>query len=821
MSKYRFKVIGVLALAVVLTFTMTACDLLGDDDPQPREPTYNLTVNYEGLGETTPQPGTHAFEQNTMVNLEAIPYDEDWEFAYWEGPVSDRHEASTQVFMDRDKEVNAVFVESDEASYDLTVNYDGRGTTQPEMGTHTYEANELVEIVAHPAEGWEFDYWRGDVMEEDENEAYVYMDGDRQVTAVFAPEDDEPDQYQLIMDQDGQGTVTPSLGVHNYDEYELVELAATPAEGWQFERWEGEVVDPYSPETTLLMEEDREVKAVFVEEETPDPEIEEVEDPEPITVDYGTEWFEAEDELPDTVEVRFDDGTAREADVSWEEPWDYDSEPTEDESYEIDGSADVQHEDEFFTVDAEVELTVLGEGDIEPDVEIEEVAEPEGIEVEYGTSHDEAMDYLAEEVEVTFTDGHSENFEIAWDHNINYDGETPGNYTFGGSALVYYENVDVVMDLEQDVTVSEQLVEEYSLTVYTDGEGEVNIIPDQNLYEEGTEVTLEADSAEGWKFYEWDGEVADPGSFETTITMDDDKTITAHFEEDDEPSEPVEEWIFDGHDTSVTDVAVDEDGYVYSGSSGITDNTVKKIDPDGDKVWTFDGHNDYVYGVAVDEDGYIYSGSRDGTLRKIDLDGDEVWTFEEYTGTVRAVTVDEESYVYSGNQDNTVRKIDPDGDEVWSFDGHDETVRTVAVNEDGYVYSGSYYESTVKKIDPDGDEVWTFDGHDDDVYAVAVDEDGYVYSGSGDDTIKKIDPNGNEIWTFDGHTNNVRAVTVDEEGYVYSGSTDDTVRKIDPGGDEVWSFDGHFRAVVGVAVDEDGYVYSVSVDGTVRKIRQE
>ncbi len=297
MKGRRIKFMGLLVLILAVTITLGACDL--DDDPEP-EDTFNLTVDYEGVGETTPDAGTHEFEQNTMVDLEAVPRDEDWEFAYWEGDVSNRHEASTQVFMDGDKEVTAVFVESDEADYDLTINYDGRGTTQPEMGTHTYEANELVEIVAEAAEGWEFDYWRGDVMEADENVANVYMDADKEVTAVFAPEDEEEEkeQYELIMDQDGQGDISPSIGRHEYEEYELVELEAIPAEGWQFERWEGDVTNPDSPETSIQMEEDQEVTAIFTREEIEEYElsIEKIGEGE-VDPPAGTYDYEADTEV--------------------------------------------------------------------------------------------------------------------------------------------------------------------------------------------------------------------------------------------------------------------------------------------------------------------------------------------------------------------------------------------------------------------------------------------------------------------------------------------------------------------------------------------
>ncbi len=450
----KFRAVGILALVAILAVTLSACDLADEIEDEYEdevgEQFYNLTVEYEGMGNTTPPAGTHEYEQGSMVTLEAVPYHEDWEFAYWEGNVSNRHEASTQVYMDRDKEVNAVFVEREDTSYDLTINYEGRGETNPPMGTEEYDANELVEIVADPAEGWEFDFWRGDVMEEDDNEAYVYMDGDREVTAVFKEEEPEEEKYQLTVDQDGQGEVVPSVGVHEYDEYTLVELEAYPAEGWKFEEWRGDVTDPYSSQTTLLLEqEEMRVTAVFTEEEI---ELEEVGEIETVSVEHGTTWPEAEEELPESVTFTFSDGGSAEAELGWEEPFYYNPEPTEEESYDISGIA-----------------------------------------------------------------------------TVNYEGE------------LYEENVETELIVEQEP------VEYYSLTVDIEGQGNVEKEPDLNEYEEGSEVTLMANPADGWEFDYWSG----PDMAETeelTVTMDEDKSLTAHFvelpddddEEEEEEQDPVE-----------------------------------------------------------------------------------------------------------------------------------------------------------------------------------------------------------------------------------------------------------------------------------------
>jgi len=51
-------------------------------------------------------------------------------------------------------------------------------------------------------------------------------------------------------------------------------------------------------------------------------------------------------------------------------------------------------------------------------------------------------------------------------------------------------------------------------------------------YAEGTVVTITATTAEGYHFVDWTGDVADPDSASTTVTMDANKTVTANFEED-------------------------------------------------------------------------------------------------------------------------------------------------------------------------------------------------------------------------------------------------------------------------------------------------
>jgi len=95
------------------------------------------------------------------------------------------------------------------------------------------------------------------------------------------------------------------------------------------------------------------------------------------------------------------------------------------------------------------------------------------------------------------------------------------------------KEITIEMTENKEITANfeEEEVKTYNLTINIEGEGDVQIEPNQDEYEEGTDVTLTADSDDGWYFDMWTG---DHGSSEKeiTITMDTDMEITANFEEE-------------------------------------------------------------------------------------------------------------------------------------------------------------------------------------------------------------------------------------------------------------------------------------------------
>jgi uncharacterized repeat protein (TIGR02543 family) len=84
------------------------------------------------------------------------------------------------------------------------------------------------------------------------------------------------------------------------------------------------------------------------------------------------------------------------------------------------------------------------------------------------------------------------------------------------------------MDSDKTVTAHFIEEEEVTLTVNVVGNGSVTKNPDQVTYPCGTVVTLTAVPDAGWTFSHWSGDLIGSTNPDT-ITMDSDKTVTAHF----------------------------------------------------------------------------------------------------------------------------------------------------------------------------------------------------------------------------------------------------------------------------------------------------
>ncbi|MCE5249931.1 SUMF1/EgtB/PvdO family nonheme iron enzyme [bacterium] len=142
----------------------------------------------------------------------------------------------------------------------MAVNNAEWGTTNPSAGAHAYNENTTVTVTATPAQGYRFVNWTGDVADAGNSTTSVTMSGDKTVTANF-----ERIEHALILEvkPSGSGTTSPSEGTHAYGEGTVVTIKATPAQGYLFVNWTGDVADTGNSTTTVTMDDEKHVTANF------------------------------------------------------------------------------------------------------------------------------------------------------------------------------------------------------------------------------------------------------------------------------------------------------------------------------------------------------------------------------------------------------------------------------------------------------------------------------------------------------------------------------------------------------------------------------
>ena len=77
--------------------------------------------------------------------------------------------------------------------------------------------------------------------------------------------DVEPTYYDLVIKIRGEGSTNPEPGIYEYERDEMVEIEAEPEEGYKFENWHGSVQEPEKANTSIIMEDNKNVSAIFVE----------------------------------------------------------------------------------------------------------------------------------------------------------------------------------------------------------------------------------------------------------------------------------------------------------------------------------------------------------------------------------------------------------------------------------------------------------------------------------------------------------------------------------------------------------------------------
>ena len=406
---------------------------------------------------------------------------------------------------------------------------DGQEEIEVEKGT-------VINLTAEPDEGWEFKEWIGDVSEKSSPSTSILMDEDKSVTAVFEEEETaEPEEYDLTIDIDGEGSTDPAEGVHTYEDGEEVTVTATPDTGWVFDGWSGDS-DSSDSEITITMDGNKSIVANFVEDEDED-------DP---SHDLGIS-IERTDDLSKL-------------------------------EYEIMGTSDPAVNFFDFYVDGSF---VGGDG---------------------------SSNYTSDGGDIVHEfDSSKENQEV----NI--------------TLKVLDEDENELATKTQTFTLGEldqpDPAEEYDLTIDIDGEGSTDPAEGVHTYDDGEEVTVTATPDTGWVFDGWSGDSTSSDS-EITITMDEDKSIVANFVEDEDEDDPSDPEVY------FTYEQVDSLKYEFTAT-----------EPDGAKYWEWKfPSKDYwegYEGINEIEHEFESSGDKEIKLRIFDDNEDLIGEYQ------KTITVEE------------------------------------------------------------------------------------------------------------------------------------------------------------------------------------
>ncbi len=222
---------------------------------------YQLTLGHTGQGsDPTANPGNSSgclsgfFHQGEVIQLINATPNTGWQVSTWTGTDASDSSTLTMPAENRSAAVNYTQIE-----YSLSVTKSGNGTVDLDKQA-PYHYGDVVQLTATPNSGWKFTGWSSDLTGA-VSPISITMTGNKSVTATFTQE-----QYTLVVNVNGSGSVAKAPDSTNYLSGTSVTLTATPATGWHFVGWSGDLTGTASP-ITVGMDGNKTITATFVQDE--------------------------------------------------------------------------------------------------------------------------------------------------------------------------------------------------------------------------------------------------------------------------------------------------------------------------------------------------------------------------------------------------------------------------------------------------------------------------------------------------------------------------------------------------------------------------
>jgi len=158
-------------------------------------------------------------------------------------------------------ELAGVYTANYKIRFNLAIDEDTGGTTDPPHGTYAYFGDETASVTAIPSVGYVFHHWiLDDAPAGDSNPISVWMYKNHRLQAAF----NWVGTYDLEISATSDGTTEPSSGVYTITNGTELKVKALPDAGWFLERWrlDGVSVGNQNP-ITILMDRSHTLSAEF------------------------------------------------------------------------------------------------------------------------------------------------------------------------------------------------------------------------------------------------------------------------------------------------------------------------------------------------------------------------------------------------------------------------------------------------------------------------------------------------------------------------------------------------------------------------------
>ena len=193
-----------------------------------------LSITIAGHGTVTKDPDRAFYLDGSMVHLTALPQ-AGYHFVSWSGDLTSTN-SDTTIILTANRSIIATFATT-QFSLSLTST---NGTIAKNPSQPLYDSNAVVQLTAAPNTGYIFTGWSGDASGV-ANPLSVTMSRNLNDTANFTIK-----QYSLTLTSTN-GTVAKYPSQPLYDSNTTVKLTATPATGYTFTGWSGDLSGSTNP----------------------------------------------------------------------------------------------------------------------------------------------------------------------------------------------------------------------------------------------------------------------------------------------------------------------------------------------------------------------------------------------------------------------------------------------------------------------------------------------------------------------------------------------------------------------------------------------